>query len=432
MSSVWSAGCACPEHGTLNGDKKTDILIIGGGLAGLLCAYLLDEAGTDYLLVEAGRVCTGVTGNTTAKITVQHGLIYRRLLREFGAEQARLYYEANAAALREYRRLGREIDCDFENRDSYVYSLTDTKKLELELAALEAIGRPAAFCRETALPFPIAGAVKLENQAQFNPLKFVAAISGGLRICENTRVTELIGRTAVTPHGRITAEKIIVATHFPFLNKHGSYFLKMFQNRSYVLALEGAGQVDGMYIDEAEGGLSFRNYGDLLLLTGGAHRTGKPHGGWRAVEAAAAQLYPAAREKYRWAAQDCMTLDGVPYIGRYSARTQGLYVITGFNKWGMTASMAGAMLLRDLVLERDNGYAALVSPSRSILRPQLAANALAAAAGMLYPTTKRCPHLGCALHWNPQEHSWDCSCHGSRFSADGELLDNPANGDLKS
>ena len=186
-----------------------------------------------------------------------------------------------------------------------------------------------------------------------------------------------------------------------------------------------------MYVDEDEKGLSFRNYGDRLLLGGGSHRTGKQGGGWRELERFAARRYPDAQETVRWATQDCMSLDGVPYIGPYSKRTPGLFVATGFNKWGMTSSMAAAQILTDLVLERNNPYAAVFSPSRTILRPQLAVNGLESLLGLLTPTAPRCPHMGCALKYNAAEHSWDCPCHGSRFGEDGKLINNPASDDKR-
>ena len=186
-----------------------------------------------------------------------------------------------------------------------------------------------------------------------------------------------------------------------------------------------------MYLDEAQTGMSFRNYENLLLIGGGDHRTGKKGGGWQELQDFALRYYPQAKEQYRWAAQDCMSLDGVPYIGPYSASTTDLYVATGFNKWGMTTSMVSAMILTDLVQGKRNPYAEVFSPSRSILHPQLAVNGFEAVVNLLTPTTKRCPHLGCALKWNPVEHTWDCPCHGSRFTEDGKLIDNPATGNLK-
>ncbi|MBR3704353.1 MAG: FAD-dependent oxidoreductase [Oscillospiraceae bacterium] len=428
---IWTQTAALPRFEPLKQDIKTDVLVIGGGIAGLLCAYLLDRAGVPCALAEAERICGGITKNTTAKITAQHGLIYSKLTRTFGGEQAKLYLHANLAALEKYRSLCQTIDCDFQTRSSAVYSLRDRQKIERELDALQKIGFPAGRADALPLPFPVAGAVCFAEQAQFHPLKFLCAIAKDLRIFENTRVLELIPGAAVTQHGTIRAEKIIVATHFPFLNKHGSYFLKLYQHRSYVLALQNAPEVRDMYVDESGSGLSFRSFGDLLLLGGGGHRTGKNGGGWRELESFARRRYPEAGIAARWATQDCMTLDGVPYVGQYARRTPNLYVATGFNKWGMTSAMAAAMLLTDLVLGKENPWTELFSPSRTIFRPQLAVNAAESAFHLLTPTVPRCPHMGCALKYNRQEHSWDCPCHGSRFTEDGRLIDNPATGDKK-
>lgn len=430
--SVWSANRQICAFDKLRGDISTEVLIIGGGLAGVLCAYMLKNAGVDCVLAEADRICGGITKNTTAKITSQHGLIYDKIRREFGIEKARLYLEANEEALESYKVMCRDIDCDFEIKDAFVYSLKGTKALEKELSVLEKIGFDAEFAGSLPLPFPVAGAVKFKEQAQFNPLKFVSHISKGLSIFEHTKVRELIKNTAVTDSGKIKAKKIIIATHFPFINKHGSYFIKMYQHRSYVIALKNAADVGGMYVNQDSEGLSFRNFGGLLLMGGGSHRTGKKGGSWNELSRLAGLYYPGAREEYRWAAQDCMTLDGIPYIGRYSKNTPGLFAATGFNKWGMTSSMAAATLLRDMVLERENPYHELFSPSRTLLRPQLMINGFESAINLLTPSPKRCPHLGCALKWNKSERSWDCPCHGSRFSESGQLIDNPATADLKS
>lgn len=431
MESIWTKTAQLPEFEPLTGDLRTGVLIVGGGMAGLLCAYWLAQAGVDYALVEADRICGGTTKNTTAKITSQHGLIYARLLREFGAEKARLYLEANQAALERYRTLCRGIDCDFEERDAYVYSLTDRRKLDRELEALSRLGFPAELVPDPPLPFPTAGAVKFPDQAQFHPLKFAAAIAKGLRIFEHTKVLELGPGKAVTNGGTVTADKIVIATHFPLLNKHGGYFLKLYQSRSYVLALEGAPAAGGMYVDESGRGLSLRDYGGYLLLGGGGHRTGKPGGGWLELEGTVQALWPQARTAARWAAQDCMSLDGVPYVGRYSRRTPDLYAVSGANKWGMTGSMAAASLLTDLILGREDPYEDLFCPSRTVLRPQLAVNLLESTLGLLTPTVPRCPHMGCALKYNAQEHSWDCPCHGSRFGEDGRLIEGPATDDKR-
>ena len=431
MESIWTATCEIPRYPPLKGDLRTDVLVIGGGMAGILCAHMLRKAGIDYTLVDANRLGWGITKNTTAKITSQHGLIYQKIFSRFGMERTHKYLDINQAALEEYRKLCKHIDCDFQEQDNFIYSLNDRQVLEEELFLLNQLGFPAELAENLPLPVPTAGAVKFRKQAQFHPLKFLAHLADGMHIYENTAVRELTPDSAITDQGTIRFQKVIVATHFPFINKHGSYFLKMYQQRSYVLALEGAPKIDGMYLDEAENGLSFRTYNGSLLLGGGGHRTGKTGGGWHELEAFARTHYPEAKITHRWATQDCMTLDGIPYIGHYSKRTPNMYVATGFNKWGMTSSMAAALILADLVQDRPNPYADLFSPSRSMLTPQLGINALEATVNLLSFNSKRCPHLGCALKWNPLEHSWDCPCHGSRFEEDGTLIDNPAAGNLK-
>lgn len=426
MSSIWWERADLPAFEPLRGGAKTHALIIGGGMAGLLCAYFLQRAGVDYLLVEAESICSGITKNTTAKITSQHGLVYDKLVKGMGLARARLYLTANQRAVAQYKELCQGLDCGFAERDAYVYSLRGRKRIENELKALHRLGFQADYARDLPLPFPTDGAVRFQNQAQFDPLAFAGAIARGLNIHERTKVLELGEGWAKTSGGVIRAEKILVATHFPILNKHGSYYMKLYQHRSYVLALEGGPQLPGMYVDEAKKGMSFRNHGALLLVGGGDHRTGKRGGGWAELRAFAKRHYPGATERYHWATQDCMSLDGAPYIGPYSKKAKGLYVATGFNKWGMTSSMVAAMLLSDMAQGKENPFAPAFDPSRGMLTPQLFLNGLESAASLLAPTKPRCPHMGCALKWNPAERTWDCPCHGSRFSEKGDLIDNPA------
>ena len=403
-------------------------------MAGILCAYFLKQSGVDCILVEAGRIGAGITKNTTAKITSQHGLIYDKLLKDVGTEKARMYLEANQNAVAQFKDLSNKISCSLEEKDAFVFSLSDSYAIEREVRAVNRIGVNVRFEGNPPLPFKIVGAVRFEKQAQFNPLQFLYGIAKELSIYENTNVRELANNIAITDNAKIKAEKIIVATHFPLLNKHGSYFLKMYQRRSYVIALENAPNVGGMYIQEVKDGISLRNYGDFLLIGGGGHRTGEYGGNWHELRRFAKKYYPSLTEKYAWATQDCMTLDGIPYIGRYSGSTSDLYVSTGFNKWGMTGSMVGAMILTDTIIGRKNPYADVFSPiskSRSMLKPQLALNGVTAVKNLLTPSSPRCPHMGCALKWNSTEHSWDCPCHGSRFEKNGKLIDNPATGGLK-
>ncbi len=427
-NSVWQE-VTLPKFNKFSGDKNTDVLIIGGGLAGLLCAYFLRLQNVDYILVEGDKIASGITKNTTAKITSLHGLIYQKIIKEYGFYKAQGYLKANQEALDEYVKLCKNIDCDFEIKDSYTYSLKDSFILQKEVEALNSLGAPAEYVKDLELPFKTCGAVLLKNQAQFNPLKFIAEISKDLNIYENTFINKIDKKVAFSDNGKIKFRKVIIATHFPFINKHGSYFLKLYQHRSYVSAFSNTDKVNGMYVDEDLKGLSFRQYNDLLLIGGGSHRTGKTGGTWKEINDFAKKYYPHAQLKYEWATQDTMSLDSIPYIGNYSASTPDMYVATGFNKWGMTTSMLSAKIICDMVLEKYNPYSNVFCPGRSILKPQLFTNIAESTVNLVNFSGKRCPHLGCALKWNKAEHSWDCPCHGSRFQKDGRLIDNPATGD---
>ncbi len=430
MKSIWQSTVKLPTFEQLKNDIRTDVLIIGGGIAGILTAYFLHQKGVKYALVEKEKICCGTTKNTTAKITYQHNMVYQKLVKSYSIEVAQKYLYANKLAFDKYSELCKSIDCDYQIKDNFVYSTNNKQKLEDELYALQKIGYSPIFCENPSIPINTVGAVGFKNQAQFNPLKFISAIASDLNIYENTFVRELQDNIAITNNGRIYADKVVVATHFPFINKHGSYFLKLYQHRSYVIALKNAENIEGMYVDENKKGMSFRSYEDYLLLGGGGHRTGKDGGNWNELRNFAKRKYPEATECFAWSAQDCMSLDDIPYIGQYSKSTEKLYVATGFNKWGMTSSMLCAIIICDKILGQKSNYADIFSTSRGILKPQLAINGFEAVKNLLTISEKRCPHLGCALKWNKAEHSWDCACHGSRFDKNGKLLDNPANGDL--
>lgn len=431
MDSLWHATAQKSRFPTLEGDIKTDIVIVGGGLAGLMCLKELTDRGADCILLEAKTIGSGVTGNTTAKITFQHGLVYDRLINKYGTEKAHLYLDANKKALEKMKRMSQIYPCDLEEKEAFVYSSDDRKKIEKEIRAYERLGVKAQFCEAVPLPVSCIGAVKIPSQAQFHPLKFMYTVSENLRICENSKVTEFLPGKVKCEKGTVTARIIIIATHFPVINKHGAFPLKLYQHRSYVIALDNAPDINGMYLDEKQNGFSFRNYKDLLLIGGGDHRTGKSGGSYNVLYDFCRQNYPDSAVKYSFAAQDCMSLDNMPYIGRYSGSSRDIYVATGFNKWGMTSSIAAADILADMVTGRKNPYAGLFAPDRSVLHPQLFANIFHSFTGIITPTVPRCPHMGCALKYNKDEHSWDCPCHGSRFSEKGELIDNPATDDMK-
>ncbi|MCL2569060.1 MAG: FAD-dependent oxidoreductase [Oscillospiraceae bacterium] len=426
MASVWHETIARHPRPALDGDRAADVLIIGGGLSGILTAHLLQEAGVHAIVVEGKTIGGGVSGNTTAKITAQHGLIYADLIRRRGAEIARQYYDANTAAIARYRALHARFPCDFEEKTAHVYSVRDRLALEREAEAYRRLGISGAIADHPPLPFSTAGAIAMEGQAQFHPLKLLYALAEGLEVYENTFVHQIDEHAAYTSGGTIRARRVVLATHYPLVNIPGLYFVKLYQHRSYVLALENAPLVDGMYLDERETGLSFRTFGDLLFVGGGDHKTGKAGGSYAALEAFVRKVYPKAAIKHRWATQDCMSLDRVPYIGRHRSGAKTLYVATGFNKWGMTGSMVAAGLLTDLIVQGKSAWEVVYRPQRSMLSGQLFVNLGAAAKGLLSLGGPRCAHMGCKLHKNRVEGSWDCACHGSRFDQEGHVLNNPA------
>ena len=432
QESIFLLSGEMPQFEGLREDAEADVLVVGGGIAGILTARLLCDAGFQVLLLEADRLCHGQTGNTTAKITVQHGFCYADIAKRYGNSGAAIFAEANRAALDRYRAMAKGVACNFETRDFYAYEKKDARTLERELEVLCAIGMKASWELPHELPFPAVGAIRVPNQAQFHPVRFLAAQLEGIRICEKTPVVGLFAGGAVTAEGKcVRARHTVIATHFPFLRWRGGYPFKMYQSRSYVLALENAPLPRGMWADGTGKGVSLRAFDGYLLLGGGTHRTGTGGGGWGALEELAAARYPSANIAAKFAAQDCMTLDGMPYIGAYARGLENVYVATGFKKWGMTSAMLSAMILTDLIRGKSNPYAAFFTPSRQIPPLRFLRETGAVLRHYLRPSVPRCPHLGCALRYNKQEHSWDCPCHGSRFTPEGKLLDAPAVRDLK-
>ena len=430
MKSVWQEKEKRTAYPEVSGNISTDVLVIGGGMAGILCAWKLQQAGVDVTVAEAKRIGSGITGKTTAVLTAQHDFLYQDMMHTFGVCTAKAYLDANLEAVQIFRELSEEIPCDFEDRPSIQYTVSEASRLHREARVVKDLGYPVEFQKEIPLPVAAIGAVIYPDMAQFHPLKFLQGIAQKLRIYENSRVLKLNGTTAILKNGTIQAKKVIVATHFPFIDRHGLYFMKLYQNRSYVLALENAPD-PGATLTQLEGeGIYFRQYGDWLLVGGGDHRTGKKGGGFEYLRNYVKTHFPEAREKYAWANQDCMSLDGLPYVGSYSPNMPDVYVATGFNAWGMTNSMVAAQVLADQICGRKNSLTDILRPSRSVFHKQLFCNLGETLVDFLIPTTRRCTHLGCALRWNPQEHSWDCPCHGSRFSEEGRLLDTPAQKDI--
>lgn len=438
MKSIWTdAGIA--RRNPLPGDCNTEVAVIGGGMAGILTAYYLQKKGKQVIVLEANRIGSGQTSGTTAKITSQHNLIYEKLIQQTGLSLAKQYASANQTAIREFQHLIQKnsIFCGYEELPSYLYSTTEADSLKREAEAACRLGIEAEFVTETELPFHIHGAVRFEKQAQFHPLEFLQLLSMPLTIYENTTVLSVDGHTVRTNHGAVTADSIVFACHYPFLNVPGFYFTRLYQKRSYVLALHHAPRINGMYLGIEKEGLSFRQSEEYLLLAGRGHRTGEipSQNPYKSLQAAASHLYPESKTAAHWSAQDCMSVDGIPYIGQFAKSKPYWYTATGFNKWGMTSSMVSAMLLSDLICNRTNPNQEVFSPHRFRLRAAAregAAHLVKSVKGLSLGAAKpsaRCPHLGCKLSWNPAENTWECPCHGSRFNHSGQLLNGPAQKD---
>ena len=470
MESIWTKTYDRKKNSPLESDIDAEAAVIGGGMAGILTAWRLQKAGICTVVLEADQIGGGQTKNTTAKITSQHGLFCHTFIEKKGKETAEKYLQANQQAVDEYKRIICEenIDCDLTEADAYVYS-SDGERLRQETEAAQRLGMNASFEPQIEIPVAFAGAVRFLDQAHFHPLKFIGALADHLRVYEDTPVTEVDGNQIKTPCGSVRAEKIVFTTHFPFINFPGMYFARMHQERSCVAALEGAGTIKGMYIGDGEDSLSFRQYDKYILLGGQAYRTGENRNGGRydRLKATGETIYPGSNTVACWSAQDCITADDIPFIGRYASDRPDWFVATGFKKWGMSSAMVSSMLLTDMICGKENPYAEIFAPSRfsagelpqimqdsgkavkglakrffyipdetvNVLErghgavvetPQGKAGVYKTDEGEIFQVDIVCPHMGCELTWNPDERSWDCPCHGSRFDYEGNLLDGPA------
>ena len=496
QTSVWvDTAPDPPPHPPLDGDVRADVAVIGGGIVGITTALLLAEAGASVVLLEAGRLAGGTSGSTTAKVSSQHGWIYDALRSLHGAETARRYGEANEAALAWVAaRVARDrIDCDFRRQPAYAYatSADGRRQAEREAEAAVEAGLPARLVQETPLPYPVEAAVRFDHQAELHPRKYLLALAArlaaldGARIFERSHAVEVgahEGRqVAKGPGGRVLAERVVIATHYPFLDRSLA-FARLRPLRSYAIACRIAGAPpEGMHISGEGPTRSIRaiplggseSGGEELLLVGGeGHATGTESDTelrYERLEAFAREHWDVRAVEHRWSAQDPSTPDRLPYVGRLMPRGDAVLMATGFAKWGMTGGTAAALLLADLCLGREAMWADLFDPNRLTLRQSLPrlvkenaqvavrfvgdrlrhgdrrpleslrpgegavvehdGERIAAArdeGGTLHAVSARCTHLGCLVAWNGAERSWDCPCHGSRFARDGTVLEGPA------
>ncbi|MCT2536892.1 FAD-dependent oxidoreductase [Aquibacillus koreensis] len=490
----WRESVKFPTFPKLDKSIHIDIGIVGGGIAGITTAYLLTKQGYKVALLEAGKLFNGTTGHTTAKISAQHGLIYDELIQHLGEDKAKLYYDANEEAKQFIQNTIDEhnIDCDFSVEDAYVYTNDDkyVSKISNELKAYEKLGINGEIVDEIPFDIPIKSAIIMKDQAQFHPLKYLVSLvqfikENGGRIYENTTATDVENGdhpNILTLDGhRVTCNYVVAASHFPFYGGQGFYFSRMYPHRSYIVAVKTDKKYPGgMYINAEKPTRSIRSTttdGEELWLIGGEHHKtgqGKPtteH--YDALETFADQTFGIKEYVYRWSAQDLTTLDKVPYIGKVTEDQPEVLIATGFNKWGMTSSTVAAKLITDLISNKENKYAELYAPSRFHADPDLKkfmeinadvakhmvqgkleftsasiddvkedeakviringkrAGVYREKSGEVHVVDTTCTHMGCEVNWNDGERSWDCPCHGSRFSITGEVLEGPAQQPLK-
>jgi len=484
----WMASVSKTHYPSLDKDIKVDAAIVGGGMAGITTALLLKNEGLKVAVIEADRILEGTTAHTTAKVTSQHGLIYYKIKSQMGEEKAKQYAEANEWAIGfiESMAAERKIDCDFHRCSAYVYTMDDKyiKNIADESETAQSLGIKASYLDTVPFPSTAKAVVCFDNQARFHPLKYLIPLAGeipgnGSHIFEQTRAIDIEkgdSLTVVAYNGKkATASYVVIASHFPFYDGFGLYFTRLYPEKSYVLAVNIKEQFPGgMYITAEDPGRSLRSQpsegGELVLVAGEHHKTGQgidtvEH--YKNLKSFAQQTFEVQDIPYRWSTQDYSTPDGIPYAGHLTSSTPNIYVATGFGKWGMTNSTVSAMIIKDMIIKGESPWEAVYSPSRftpaasaknfiienanvakELITGKLApvpedidiqkgegkvveidgqkVGAYKDEKGKLHLVDSTCTHMGCELQWNSAEKSWDCPCHGSRFTYEGEIIESPA------
>ena len=493
--SFWIGTTPETDYPALADGIDVDVAVVGAGITGITAAVLLKREGKTVALLDSRRIVHGATGYTTAKVTSGHGLGYMKIRRAFGEEGTRTYAAANQAAIERIAQFVEEgtIDCNFERKANYAYAEDEEQAAQVkqEVEVEQAAGLPASLVREAPLPYPITAAVRLENQAQFHPRKYLLALAEsipgeGSHLFENSRVqTVKHGEPCevITEQGVIRARDVVVATHLPILDR-GLFFAKTYPHRSYAVAapINPVQAPDGMFLNAGTPTRSIRTMRDgeqLYISVGGnGHKIGDEDdtpARYDQLEEFLQEHWPSAGEvEYRWSTQDYMPHDQVPLVGRVRRGADHLYTATGYNKWGMTNGTVGAAIITDSILGRTNPWAHLFDSKRMIRRSGLGSLVKANASAGLHFFADRlrradkgsvdevgrgegaivrvrgrktavyrddegtahgfspiCPHLLCQVDWNPAERSWDCPCHGSRYAADGRAIQGPTTKDLR-
>jgi len=464
-------------------DGVFDVAVLGGGIAGITTALLARRDGARVVVVEAGRVAGGVTGANTAKVTALQSTVLSSIRASHGDEAATVYGQASLAAVEQVAALaGQEgIDCDLARRAAFTYAAEESEleAVSAEHAAAHSAGLPTALTEDIDLPYPVAGAVRLDDQLEFHPVRYVRGLAGavagdGSVVAEGIRALSVEAGSPCrvrTTAGTISARQVVVATHYPLLDR-GLFFARLEPERSYAIAARVRGELpQGLSISAGSTTRSLRSYGDLLIVGGEGHQTGAREATterFARLETFARRHWDVEAITHRWSAQDPASYDQLPVVGRYLPRSSRLFVASGFMKWGLSGGTMAAMVLRDLLGGRTHPWASTFDPNRLSLRsaPQLARmNAQVGAEfvgdrlrrpdtasvsgvprgearvvrdgrgrkgvfrdeeGGLHAVSLRCTHMGCLVRFNAAERSWDCPCHGSRFDVDGAVLEGPA------
>lgn len=472
MKAVWKENDE-KSYPKLEKNISREVVVVGGGICGFLTAYFLAEKGKKVTLLEADRLFCGTTLHTTAKVTLNHGDTLLSIEKAHGDEGVRRYCEGQREAIEAFKSLIalHKIHCEFEEVDSYIYSLSNKSKILKIYKVLLKAGIDVEYVEDICIgKLRAKYGVRVKKQFQFNPIAFLKGLPVKFEIFEHTRVSDIDANsmTLVSEKNKIKAEKIIFCCHYPILNKVGFYTFRMYQSLSYTIAIPRQ-DFEGIFLQDKGDGLSFRNYGDYTIVGGFDHRSGRNNSqsNFEKLEKSVQEIFEC-EPILKWAAEDCMTFDGLPFAGRYSIFYNNIYVATGFNKWGMTNSMVCSQVLCDLICDKENKLANLLSPSRKqkgslneflinawvnvkniflglfrwlnrdnfdkvptgfgkVMRYRGKKVAVYKDEnGELFIIQADCPHLHGELKWNNDTKSWDCPCHGSRFDIYGNILNEPS------